>query len=119
MESEVVKLKMKVELLETKVAEQAFLLKECKMSSDKKYENKMPLDYNREKVDYSLLPVRKQYQTPKTCLEALTADPSLKSGMFFIDPDGHGMGDEPIYVYCNMTTGKFLKKESRRSFIFF
>jgi hypothetical protein len=52
-------------------------------------------------------------------LEALTADPSLKSGMFFIDPDGHGMGDEPIYVYCNMTKGKFLKKESRRSFIFF
>jgi hypothetical protein len=40
MESEVVKLKMKVELLETKVAEQAFLLKECKMSSDKKYEKK-------------------------------------------------------------------------------
>jgi hypothetical protein len=31
---------MKVELLETKVAEQAFLLKECKMSSDKKYEKK-------------------------------------------------------------------------------
>lgn len=118
MELEVVKLKTKVELLETKVAEQAFLLKECKLSSDKKYENKMPLDYNREKVD-SLLPLRKQYQTPKTCLEALAADPSLESGMFFIDPDGHGMGDEPIYVYCNMTTGKFLKKESRRSFIFF
>ncbi|EFX80888.1 hypothetical protein DAPPUDRAFT_224393 [Daphnia pulex] len=90
MELEVVKLKTKVELLETKVAEQAFLLKECKLSSDKKYENKMPLDYNREKVDYSLLPVRKQCQTPKTCLEALTADPSLESGMFFIDPDGHG-----------------------------
>ncbi|XP_046635066.1 uncharacterized protein LOC124314087 [Daphnia pulicaria] len=105
MELEVVKLKTKVELLETKVAEQAFLLKECKMSSDKKYENKIPLDYNREKVGYSLLPVRKQYQTPKTCLEALTADPSLESGMYFIDPDGHGMGDEPIYVYCNMTTG--------------
>jgi hypothetical protein len=118
MELEVVKLKTKVELLETKVAEQAFLLKECKMSSDKKYENKIPLDYNREKVGYSLLPVRKQYQTPKTCLEALTADPSLESGMYFIDPDGHGMGDEPIYVYCNMTTGKFFKKDSRRSFIF-
>ena len=53
---EVVKLKTKVELLETKVAEQAFLLKECKMSSDKKYE-KMPLEYNREKVDSSTVSI--------------------------------------------------------------
>ena len=41
----------------------------------------------------------------KTCLEARTADPSLDSGMFWIDPDGQGMGDDPIYVYCNMTLG--------------
>ena len=49
--------------------------------------------------------VRKGTPDPKTCLEARTADPSLESGMFWIDPDGQSRGDDPIYVYCNMTTG--------------
>ena len=42
----------------------------------------------------------------KTCLEALTNDPNLKSGMYWIDPDGLGIGDAAIYVYCNITSGK-------------
>jgi hypothetical protein len=25
--------------------------------------------------------------------------------MQWIDPDGQGIGDDPIYVYCDMTTG--------------
>jgi hypothetical protein len=33
------------------------------------------------------------------------ADPSLPSGMHWIDPDGEGVGDDPIYVYCDMTSG--------------
>ena len=41
----------------------------------------------------------------KTCLEALTNDPNLKSGMYWIDPDGLGSGDAAIHVYCNMTSG--------------
>ncbi|XP_046648844.1 uncharacterized protein LOC124339558 isoform X2 [Daphnia pulicaria] len=28
--------------------------------------------------------------------------------MYWIDPDGHGTGDAPIYVSCNMTTGSTL-----------
>lgn len=28
------------------------------------------------------------------------------SGMYWIDPDGLGIGDGPIYVYCDMKTGK-------------
>lgn len=43
---------------------------------------------------------------PRTCREARLADPSLTSGMHWIDPDGQGVGDDPIYVYCNTTTGK-------------
>ncbi len=43
---------------------------------------------------------------PRTCREARLADPTLTSGMHWIDPDGQGVGDDPIYVYCNMTTGK-------------
>lgn len=42
----------------------------------------------------------------RTCSEARTADPSLTSGMYFIDPDGQSVGDPPINVFCDMTTGK-------------
>ncbi len=45
--------------------------------------------------------------TPRTCRELRAANPSLASGMQFIDPDGQGNGDDPIYVYCDMATGKF------------
>ena len=31
---------------------------------------------------------------------------SIKSGMYWIDVDGQGVGEPPIYVYCNMTDGK-------------
>ncbi|KAK4011384.1 hypothetical protein OUZ56_020498 [Daphnia magna] len=41
----------------------------------------------------------------RTCRETRVADPSLSSGMYWIDPDGQGIGDDPIYVFCNMATG--------------
>jgi hypothetical protein len=44
---------------------------------------------------------------PRTCRELRAANPSLSSGMQFIDPDGQGIGDDPIYVYCDMSSGKF------------
>ena len=43
--------------------------------------------------------------SPRTCGELRASDPSLNSGMHWIDPDGQGVGDDPIYVYCDMTTG--------------
>ena len=45
---------------------------------------------------------------PRTCRELRAADPTLTSGMHWIDPDGQGVGDDPIYVYCNMATGKYI-----------
>lgn len=46
-------------------------------------------------------------ETPaRTCKELRAIDPSLPSGMYSIDPDGQGVGDNPIYVYCDMTSGK-------------
>ena len=30
----------------------------------------------------------------------------IKSGMYWIDVDGQGVGEPPIYVYCNMTDGR-------------
>ena len=43
---------------------------------------------------------------PRTCREFRAANPSIASGMQWIDPDGQGIGDDPIYVYCDMSTGK-------------
>ena len=43
----------------------------------------------------------------RTCRELRAANPSIASGMQWIDPDGQGIGDDPIYVYCDMSTGKF------------
>ena len=46
---------------------------------------------------------------PRTCRELRASDPTLTSGMHWIDPDGQGIGDDPIYVYCDMTKGtKFI-----------
>ncbi len=44
---------------------------------------------------------------PRTCRELRAANPSLASGMQWIDPDGQGIGDDPIIVYCDMSTGKY------------
>jgi hypothetical protein len=43
---------------------------------------------------------------PKTCDTIRQSDPSKESGMYWIDPDGQGQGDGPIYVYCNVSTGQ-------------
>ncbi len=53
--------------------------------------------------------VRTAIFTPRTCLEARDSGlPEFKeSGNYWIDPDGLGIGDGPIYVYCDMITGKF------------
>jgi hypothetical protein len=60
-----------------------------------------------------LLPVKKEISIrstgksgiPRTCRGLQATDPSLPSGMHLIDPDGQGVGDDPIYVYCDMTSG--------------
>lgn len=48
--------------------------------------------------------------SPRTCYEARESGlPEYKnSGMYWIDPDGLGIGDESIYVYCDMTTGQVI-----------
>ena len=45
---------------------------------------------------------------PRNCEEIKSKDSTKESGMYWIDPDGHGIGDDPIYVFCNMTTGNIL-----------
>jgi hypothetical protein len=45
---------------------------------------------------------------PRTCREARLSNPALSSGMYWIDPDGQGVGDDPISVYCDMASGKII-----------
>ncbi len=68
-------------------------------------------------TDSKLFPINKEISIqsngrsgiPRTCKELRAADPSLSSGMHWIDPDGQGVGDDPIYVYCDMTSGQKVK----------
>ncbi len=48
---------------------------------------------------------------PRTCKEARDSGlPEFQeSGMYWIDPDGLGIGDGVIYVYCDMSSGKHNK----------
>jgi hypothetical protein len=62
------------------------------------------------------IPSTGKSKTPRTCRELHATDPSLPSGMQWIDPDGQGLGDDPIYVYCDMTSGKVCR--TLRPFLF-
>jgi hypothetical protein len=50
---------------------------------------------------------------PRTCRETRLSNPALASGMYWIDPDGQGVGDDPISVYCDMTSGKIFQYLNR------
>ena len=49
--------------------------------------------------------ISKQYSLPRSCHEILVANPIAVSENYYIDPDGASVGDPPVQVYCNMTTG--------------
>ena len=41
----------------------------------------------------------------RSCSEIKSANPDLDSGMYWIDPDGQDVGDDPIEVHCDMSSG--------------
>jgi len=41
---------------------------------------------------------------PRSCFEIKATNPTAQSRVYSIDPDGQIGADEPILVYCNMTT---------------
>ena len=45
---------------------------------------------------------------PRSCFEVKAMNPTVQSGMHYIDPDGRIDGDPPISVYCDMTTSNKL-----------
>lgn len=56
---------------------------------------------------------------PRTCNEARESGlPEFKeSGMYWIDPDGPGIGEGAINVYCDMATGDFGDVEMTDKFL--
>ena len=61
--------------------------------------------YLMEDADFFVKIKVKSYLMPRSCAEARSADPTLQSGNYYVDPDGTNIGDDPINVYCDMTTG--------------
>ena len=90
LETRIVHLETKVTRLEGKVEQQQTLISRTKSLS-------MKFDINQEFRKNAIL---------RTCREVHASNPLLDSGMYWIDPDGQGVGDDPINVFCNMTTGR-------------
>ncbi len=44
----------------------------------------------------------------RSCSEISESNSSLTSDMYWIDPDGLGVGDDPIFVYCDIVEGMIL-----------
>ncbi|XP_046646370.1 uncharacterized protein LOC124336629 isoform X2 [Daphnia pulicaria] len=105
LEAKVVTLETKVARLEAKVEQQesqiaALILKEREKdqnSSTKKFTMSVELNQN-----------YKRNAIFRTCQELLSSNPLLESGMYWIDPDGQGVGDDAIHVFCDMKSGKTL-----------
>ena len=99
LDAKVKRLEANVTRLQTKVGEQEsliFVLKSELHEVSVQLENRQP----------------RQVAIHRTCHEARVADPSLPSGMYWIDPDGQGVGDDPINVVCDMMSGNTVKKKT-------
>ena len=91
LESKVKRLEANVTQLQTKVNEQESLLLALK-----------------NELQVGVQSGKQQVAIHRTCHEARAANPSLPSGLYWIDPDGQGVGDDPINVFCDMTSGEGL-----------
>jgi hypothetical protein len=98
-------LTLKVTRLEAKVQEQETILNFLLQ------ENELPISStvskSIENYRQNVIQSNGKSEIPRTCREFRAVNPSLASGMQFIDPDGQGIGDDPIFVYCDMSSGKY------------
>lgn len=103
LEAKVVNLETKVARLEAQVNHQESIFTALiKSERDKKFALEKGISRNVETNEHY-----KRNAAPRTCGEVFATNPLLDSGMYWIDPDGQGVGDNAINVYCNMTTGEY------------
>lgn len=100
-------LKEKYEQVEAKVIRLEAQVKNYEILAEKLAQLELVLMKNEPNSNSVSRSVEKK-AVPRTCREGRANDPSLPSGMYWIDPDGQGVGDDPIYVYCDMIKGSTL-----------
>nr|CAH0110895.1 unnamed protein product [Daphnia galeata] len=97
------RLNEEVQQLKLKIQEQDLLLASCK-SQFSQEEKVLALDSllnnGANKMGFET-----KSGLPRTCHEARLANPSLTSDVYWIDPDGQGVGEDPIQVTCDMSSG--------------
>ncbi|XP_057373185.1 uncharacterized protein LOC130694057 isoform X2 [Daphnia carinata] len=90
LDAKIIDLETKVGQLEAKIEKQDSLLAVLEKGHE-------PL-----KDNVAINRPRRQIATRRTCQEIMDTNTSYPSGMYWIDPDGQGIGDPPIRVHCDM-----------------
>ena len=104
LENKVTQLEAKVTRLEATVKHQESLL------------NTLQTDLPLKAISGSaVIPFAGRSSVSRTCQELRAIDPSLPSGMYWIDPDGQGVGDDAIYVQCDMTSGTQMRNNLKKT----
>ena len=101
LEEKVTELEARNAQLEIKVQEQENILISLMVQTNQSE----TIDKSISNHHQSAIQSRGKSGTARTCRELLMTNPSLASGMHWIDPDGQGVGDDPIYAYCDMASG--------------
>nr|CAH0110956.1 unnamed protein product [Daphnia galeata] len=97
-------LEEKIAQLERKIIRLEAKDKQCEILAEKVSQLDIVLE-KQGQTSHQLQNGKNSIIMSRTCREVRDGDPSLTSGMYWIDPDGQGIGDGPIYVYCDMATG--------------
>ncbi|XP_046632041.1 contactin-associated protein-like 2 isoform X2 [Daphnia pulicaria] len=97
-----INLRLEYETLKTRFEEFAGAVE---IQFDRLREEVRQLKTNKASEKNSHTSVTSRGVIPRSCHEARLADPSLSTGVYWIDPDGQGVGDDPIQVNCDMSSG--------------
>ncbi|XP_059351512.1 uncharacterized protein LOC130694055 [Daphnia carinata] len=108
LEAKIIDLETKVGQLEAKIEKQDSRLPVLEKGHHPLKDN-VAINRPRRQLATSIKPFednvnqhRRPNATLRTCHEINVANPTYPSGMYWIDPDGLGIGDPPIHVHCDM-----------------
>ena len=104
-EVKVAKLEAKVAEHDTKMAEHELKINNQQIEIDQlKKKNSDLEDRNNQLILAKEGDVTSRDFLPRSCFEIKAINPNAQSEVYSIDPDGQIGADQPIQVYCDMTT---------------